>query len=411
MNDCLNRLDLCAQKCYTDIVGTNRSYQTGGGTCMQIFDHTQPVQKHALTVLSAFCSDKEERFCFFDIETTGLSPKVSSLYLIGVLWYDAERSLFQTRQWFADDYISERDLIHAFTRFLSGFTILVHYNGSGFDIPYIEKKCRELNLDSPFQHIKSFDVFREIRASKSLFDTSDLKLATVETLVGFARTDRLSGRDCIQVYSNFMQKKYFRDHEAMESERQKLLLHNREDLAGTYLSTSLLAYHCPGILESVEISGRAVRAVFQTSAVIPFPLSRDGELNRDQPAPSQGHIRFSVRFDRNRILFHIPVWEGTLCHFFSNYKDYYYLPAEDTAIHKSVGTYVEARFREPAKASNCQIKQDGTFIPLPKDFSVEDRLLFRSSYKTKQQYVLWDEKTEQDAPFWEQLLLCLIRQI
>lgn len=393
---------------------------------MQTFDQTHPFQNDALDVLSACCPDRNERFCFFDIETTGLSPNVSSLYLIGVLWQDAEDSLFHTRQWFADDYISEIDIINAFTHFLSGFTTLVHYNGSGFDIPYIEKKCRKLDLPSPFEHIKSFDVFREIRALKSLFHTPDLKLATVETLVGFARTDRLSGRDCIQVYSNFMQRKYFRDNEAMESERQKLLLHNREDLAGTYLSAGLLAYRCPAALENVKTSGHTVQAVYRMSAAAPFSLFREGKLCQEQPAPSRnggpiqkqstlsrngGLDRFSVRFEKNRILLHIPLSEGTLCHFFPNYKDYYYLPAEDTAVHKSVGTYVEARFREQAKASNCQVKKEGAFIPIPKDLSTGDLLLFRSCYKSKQQYVLWDEKTEQDALFWESLLLCLIRQI
>ncbi len=406
---------------------------------MQTFDQTHPFQNDALDVLSACSQDKNEHFCFFDIETTGLSPNVSSLYLIGVLWQDAGDGLFHTRQWFADDYISEKDIIDAFTRFLSGFTTLVHYNGSGFDIPYIEKKCRKLDLPSPFQHIKSFDVFREIRALKSLFHTPDLKLATVETLVGFARTDRLSGRDCIQVYSNFMQRKYFRDNEAMESERQKLLLHNREDLAGTYLSAGLLAYRCPAVLENVKTSGHTVQAVYRMSAAAPFSLFREGQLcqeqhalsrnggpsqeqhalsrnggpSQEQHAPSQnGRLdRFSVQFEKNRILLRIPLSEGTLCHFFPNYKDYYYLPAEDTAVHKSVGTYVEARFREQAKASNCQVKKEGAFIPIPKDVSTEDLLLFRSCYKSKQQYVLWDEKTEQDTPFWESLLLCLIRQI
>ncbi len=393
---------------------------------MQTFDQTHPFQNDALDVLSVCCPNKNERFCFFDIETTGLSPNVSSLYLIGVLWQDAEDSLFHTRQWFADDYISEKDIINAFTQFLSGFTTLVHYNGSGFDIPYIEKKCRKLDLPSPFEHIKSFDVFREIRALKSLFHTPDLKLATVETLVGFARTDRLSGRDCIQVYSNFMQRKYFRDNEAMESERQKLLLHNREDLAGTYLSAGLLAYRCPAALENVKTSGHTVQAVYRMSAAAPFSLFREGKLCQEQhalsrnggpiqkqPTPSRngGLDRFSVRFEKNRILLHIPLSEGTLYHFFPNYKDYYYLPAEDTAVHKSVGTYVEARFREQAKASNCQVKKEGAFIPIPKDLSTGDLLLFRSCYKSKQQYVLWDEKTEQDALFWESLLLCLIRQI
>ena len=206
---------------------------------MQIFEKKLTLQQDSLNALHTFLQDDGAHFCFFDIETTGLSPKVSSLYLIGALWCDG--GAVHTKQWFADDYISEQDLLAAFTAFLSGFTTLVHYNGSGFDIPYIEKKCREWELPSPFENIKSLDLYREIRKLKSLLDTRDLKLSTIENLAGFMRKDTLTGKDCIQVYSNFMQKKYFRDN-TMELERQKLLLHNIEDIIGTYSCARLLAY-------------------------------------------------------------------------------------------------------------------------------------------------------------------------
>lgn len=39
--------------------------------------------------------------------------------------------------------------------------------------------------------------------------------------------------------------------------------------------------------------------------------------------------------------------------YYPNYKDYYYLPAEDIAVHKSVGTYVDRRCRRQADALNC----------------------------------------------------------
>ena len=169
---------------------------------MYITEKTLTLSPKPLTALNAFLNRGGERFCFFDIETTGLSAKVSSLYLIGVLWCEGDTGTVHTRQWFADDYTSETDILTAFHDFLSDFTTLVHYNGSGFDIPYIEKKCRELGLPSPFGHINSLDIFREIRGLKSLFGTDNLKLFTVEKLVGFMRKDILTGKDCIQVGRN-----------------------------------------------------------------------------------------------------------------------------------------------------------------------------------------------------------------
>lgn len=174
---------------------------------MQIIDKTLHLPTESLESLALYTQQSIEHFCVFDIETTGLSPKISSLYLIGALWYDRDQKQFCIRQWFADDYISEVDILQAFGQFLEPFTLLVHYNGSGFDIPYIEKKCRELNVDIPFHKIQNLDIYREIRRLKSLFPAPDLKLPTVERLTGFMRKDVLSGRDCIDIYSQFMQKK------------------------------------------------------------------------------------------------------------------------------------------------------------------------------------------------------------
>ena len=44
-----------------------------------------------------------------------------------------------------------------------------------------------------------------------------------------------------------------------------------------------------------------------------------------------------------------PIYTEELKFFFDNYRDYYYLPAEDMAVHKSVASYVDKNYREPAK--------------------------------------------------------------
>ena len=53
----------------------------------------------------------------------------------------------------------------------------------------------------------------------------------------------------------------------------------------------------------------------------------------------------------------IHLFEGTLKFFFDHPEDYYYLPAEDMAIHKSVATYVDKDFRKKATANNCYTKK------------------------------------------------------
>ena len=72
---------------------------------------------------------------------------------------------------------------------------------------------------------------------------------------------------------------------------------------------------------------------------------------------------YDLRVNTSECLLRIPVFQGTLRYFFPNYKDYYYLPLEDEAIHKSVGAYVDKEHREKAKACNCYKKVFGKFLP------------------------------------------------
>ena len=46
-----------------------------------------------------------------------------------------------------------------------------------------------------------------------------------------------------------------------------------------------------------------------------------------------------------------------------NTKDYYYLPDEDRAIHKSIATYVDRAHRVQANAKNCYAWKCAIFLP------------------------------------------------
>ena len=91
--------------------------------------------------------------------------------------------------------------------------------------------------------------------------------------------------------------------------------------------------------------------------------------------------------DPEEIKSRIPVICGELKHFYANYRDYYYLPAEDTAYHKSVSSFVDRSYRVQAKASTAYMKKTGSFVPVLKGVTVNPDLIFRKSFDDRQEYV------------------------
>lgn len=86
---------------------------------------------------------------------------------------------------------------------------------------------------------------------------------------------------------------------------------------------------------------------------------------------------------KNELKLRIPLINDELKKYFSNYKDYYYLPKEDTCILKSIGAGVDENFRENAKKETCYIKYRGFFIP---DINFSESG-FKTSYNSKISYI------------------------
>ena len=316
--------------------------------------------------------------CFFDIETTGLSPKVSSVYLIGAVSIIEDKA--RLTQFFADDYKSEEALLTAFSDYLRDCTHVVHFNGTTFDIPYLEKKYAEYHLASPFIKIESIDIYKRIRsfrpkkkdknAPPSYFPTENLKLVTMEKHLGFDRGEDVSGKDCIEVYARYMQYKYAHNDTEAGKLLTDMLSHNHDDLMGTALCTQLLMYtdHIAGDC-SCKITDEC--AIF--TDMLPDGLTYPFELSYSV-ALVEGHVLIAYKL--NKLEINIPIIHDTLYHYFPDYKNYFYLPDEDMAIHKSVGTYVDKDHREQATAKNCYIKKTGAFLPLPAKAAPDGQPIF-----------------------------------
>lgn len=291
---------------------------------------------------------------FFDIETTGFSPKTTSLYMIGAAFFDEVQ--WQVVQWFCDSPADEGIVLADFFNFAGNYSSIAHFNGDGFDIPYILEKCKMYNLPYNFDNFASTDLFKEIKRFGRLLKTENYKQKTIENFLGIGRDDKYTGGDLIHFYQEYVQT---RDNMLKEA----LFLHNYEDLCGLVKLVPMLNYRalidgCFNITSldiiksTTDAADDAIDAVF--TAVLEYPLPK-------RISGGSGPYYFTAYNDTLKVK--VKIYTDELKFFYSNYKDYYYLPYEDTAIHKSVAFYVDKNFRTRAKAANCYSKKTGTFLP------------------------------------------------
>ena len=291
-----------------------------------------------------------EDILFFDIETTGFSGDTSQLYLIGCVYFDGFG--WRMIQWFADTRDSVPQLLDAFFAFMEDFKVLVHFNGDGFDIPYLLKCCRRLGLPYSFDRIRSLDIYKKIKPLRSFLGLDSLKQKAVEAFLGISREDIYTGGQLIDVYRQYL---YTKSEELL----RLLLLHNEDDLKGMPSVLPILNY--PDMLESPFLFGEAdpltlpdgspcLHLSWESPVSIPVPLEKE---------------RFPVNMELagSRMSCLVSLRRGELKYFYPNYQDYYYLPLEDQAIHKSIGEYVDRSARKRATARTCYTRSAGLFLP------------------------------------------------
>lgn len=313
-----------------------------------------------------------EEILFLDIETTGLTPKNSSLYLIGCVFYKDD--IWQSIQWFAENYEDELAVLTGFFEFAKSYKYLIHYNGNNFDLPYLLSKCEEYNLEYNFDNLGGVDIYRRIMAYKELAGLPDLKLRTVEEYLGVNREDTKSGRELVSDYHTYVCEK-------SEVLLNELLLHNEDDLKGLLTVISMLAYS--------DLFNKPVRVMkAQANYFNTESKKRSQEiilkLKLSTPLPLQTSFRglgcyFSGK-DLDAFL-KIPLFEEEMKYFYSNYKDYYYLPAEDIAMHKSIATFVDKAHRVQATAKNCYTRKQSMFLP---EWDVLFTPFFKRDYASKE---------------------------
>lgn len=322
-----------------------------------------------------------DQFLFVDIETTGFTAKSSSLYLIGTAFYAGGG--WQIRQWFAENPLEEAALLDDFFAFAASFTHLIHFNGNNFDLPYLLQKCAQHKKQHTFDGYEGIDLYKRLSPYKAFLHVPNCKQKTLETLMGIEREDRYHGGELIDVYRQHVQK-------PAEEGKALLLLHNREDMQGMLRLVPLLAVYD---LFNGEIRAKKVQAQhyidyrgqdrqellmkLSLTTPLPFPLS-----------DFSNGCYFSGEKDTG--ILKVPLYEEEMKYFYANYHDYYYLPEEDIALHKSVSGFVDKAHRIQASAANCYTRKYGLFLP---QWDILAEPFFKRDYKSSELFFeLTDER-------------------
>ncbi len=377
------------------------------------------------------------RVIYFDIETTGFRASTSRLYMIGwavqedgTVSPENECSDWIVTQIMAESSAEEVMLLRKFRDVLSRYDTIIEFNGDRFDLPYMREKYETYGMSDPFADCVTVDLYREIKPYKNILGMPRLNQKSVEQFLHITREDPYNGGELIDVYRSV------RDHTCSDPEgaERALFLHNYEDVLGMMDMTPLLAYRlamqstAPVSVRRIPVEERSSgssghQTVEEYSSDSAGYQTLEATFPLDVPVPSPLHIilgdignagcgelpcaacEISVSEGIATVRLHLLLL--CLYHFFPDYRNYYYLPAEDTAIHKSVASFVDASHREKAKAQNCYIRKQGMFLPQAQE---QYQPVFKRFYKDQVQWFEYTPGMEDDCEAFSEYIHALVSQ-
>jgi len=192
------------------------------------------------------------------------------------------------------------------------------------------KRCALLGLEFP-DIVSEKDLFRELAPVKKLLSLKSMKQKDLEQHLGITRKYP-DGKNCIKLYRAWQ-----KDHDPI---KEKMLVgHNREDLTGllqiadylSYLQLFRGEYSCSGANQTSE----ELTIVINPYNPFPAEFIYKTEIVKLQGSALEAEVK-------------IPMQNGRIKLYYPDYKNYDYLPNEDTAIPKSIGKFVDRTLKTRA---------------------------------------------------------------
>ena len=334
-----------------------------------------------------------ERFCpagkalFVDIETTGLKKETTSLYLIGCGYYTPEG--FMTRLFFADRSSEESEILRAFAVFIKDYSNLFHFNGMKFDIPYLEYKAAKYSMNSLFDDMVQTDVYRLCAPLRFLLFPDSMRQKAIESFLEIPREDLYNGGELIEVYKRY-------ESYPNDDDLSLLITHNREDVLGMHLIMPILSY-----LDfkdaDLKFAGYKINSYTDYNGEnleeLILEYTTGISVARSFVSKTESmYLKYSA--DTGRVLIRLPIYTCEMKIFFDNWRDYRYLPEEDTIIPKELACSLGKNRYKKATKETCYQRVSGKFVKQPADIF---RPVLKTSYKDKKKYFRFPDSFNKEA--------------
>ena len=314
---------------------------------MNTIKQTFPPNYRPKEYLKIIFPDIPDNMIFYDIETTGLSPDRDEVYLIGAAVQ--KDGGYEYIGFFSESPEDEPAVLSAFSDLCKDCSCMVMYNGTTFDRPFLTKRYNLYGLPDPFSK-KELDLYKEYRPLKPLLGFKSLRQNALEAYTGTERKYP-DGKAGITLYKACRKDK--------DPIKQKMLVgHNIEDIEGmlsitrfsSYLQYQKALFRCTG----AEPQNEQILFQIETGLPVPKPFTFEN-----------AGIRIEAETQNAKVC--IPTNAGKLKQYYPDYKNYDYIPAEDTAMTHSVSRFLDKSLRKPATPDTCYTRftPDSTFFAAP----------------------------------------------
>lgn len=194
--------------------------------------------------------------------------------------------------------------------------------------------------------------------------------------------------------------------------RTMLLAHNSADVAGLVAMTDILMWR--DLFQANLSVYRAQANTYHDADGEPqqelIMYARAENVPEDIPVPA-GTASLDgcyCAFSGNKVVLKVPIFSGRLHYYYANYKDYYYLPELDQAVHKSIASYVDPKHREQARADNCYTGKVGSFLPEWTKFRTP---VFLEHYRDQTAWFEFKAEMKKDKAFFAEYATYVYRHI